>query len=133
MDACLVALLLYFLAPPGLVCLSDAEVASQETKDKAYEKWRSSLDFSFLEKPYAKCKMDKPTRALSAQEQCYISKLSARCSEADDCLVQCIGSGMNDKVGGGCWHLCFETKFDLSKWSEPKGWGVCTRASVIGS
>ena len=127
------ASLLYFLAPPSLACPNDAEVASQEAKDKAYEEWRRSLDFAFLEKSYAKCKIDKPKVALSAKEQCYISKLSVRCTEADDCLVQCIASGMNDKVGGGCWHLCFETKFDLSKWSKPKGWGTCTQASASGS
>jgi len=78
-----------------------------------------------MEMPYSKCNVGAVPRALSKKEQCCVSKLSTRCSAADDCLVQCIAKGMNDKVGGGCWHLCFETKFDLSKWSEPKGWSTC--------
>ena len=126
MDACLAASLFYFLVPSPLACPSDAEVLVQKSQDKAYEEWRGSLDFSFLEMPYAACKVTGETAAeLSVKERCYISKLSARCSQADDCLVQCIARGNNSKVGGGCWHVCFESKFDLSKWKETKAIAAC--------
>ena len=125
MSVCLATSLLYFLMPP-VGCPTQADVAVQQVQDKAYEEWRHSLDFSFLEAPYAACKSNAPHPAqLNSNERCLVRKLTTRCSAADDCLVQCISRGMNNKVGGGCWHLCFESKFSLSKWSEPKGWVEC--------
>lgn len=124
-SACLFASLLSFLAPTSSACSSEAEVEAQEKQHQAYLEWRESLDFSFLEMPYAQCRIDLPTPVLSFPEACYIAKLSARCTVADDCLVQCIAKGMNGKVGGGCWHLCFQAKFKLSEWNEPKAWSEC--------
>jgi hypothetical protein len=66
MSVCLIASLLYFLVPPPLVCPSEAEVVSQEAKDKAYEEWQHSLDFSFLEKPYASSQRPQKRRFLFA-------------------------------------------------------------------
>jgi len=103
-------------------------IAAEDASEKAYQDWLNSLDLSFLEAPYAACKVKtSSSQSLSPKENCLISKLSARCSAADDCLVQCIAKGNDGKVGGGCWHLCFAQKFNLWKWSKPKNMGVCSK------
>ncbi len=129
MSVCLATALLYFLTPP-IGCQTDAEIAAQKSQDKAYEEWRQSL-VGVLEAPYAACKttLTQPV-TLNSKERCLVRKLSARCSEADDCLVQCIARGLNGQIGGGCWHLCFESKFSLAEWSEPKGWAECKYLST---
>lgn len=124
-SACLLASLLYFLAPSSSACKDDVRARAQASQDRAYEDWRKSLDFGFLERPYAECRIGPVPHPLPVVEACYIAKLSRRCTEADDCLVQCLASGMNRKVAGGCWHLCFASRFELSSWSEPPGWGAC--------
>jgi hypothetical protein len=129
MSVCLVTSLLYFLTSP-IGCPTDQQIAVQKSEDQAYQEWRESVE-RILSASYASCKITAPRPAtLNSKERCLIQKLSARCSEADDCLVQCIASGMNGKVGGGCWHLCFDSKFSLPKWSEPKGWADCKYLST---
>jgi hypothetical protein len=136
---CLISALLYFLFPAEVACSPYTSSwawsawSSAYQDEAAYLQWRNSLDFSFLEMPYSKCKVASRPYKQSAREQCYVSKLSTRCSDADDCLVQCIANGINGKVGGGCWHVCFETKFDLSKWSAPKGMRYCDQLKGNGS
>jgi hypothetical protein len=121
--------LFLFLALAPWSCPSAAEVAAQDAKDKAHVGEVSAVDLSFLRAPYAACKLSKPfSPNLAPNAYCLIPVLSGRCSEADDCLFQCIARGNDSKIGGGCWHACFDTKFDLSKWSEPPGMHVCKRS-----
>ena len=128
MGLCLISSLLFFFVPP----MGCRTVAAEDAKEKAYQEWLHSLDFSFLEQPYAGCKVKGSfASSVSPAESCAISKLSARCSPADDCLVQCIASGNNGKVGGGCWHLCFDDKFVLSEWHIPQGFDACRKLGRI--
>jgi len=80
----------------------------------------------FLLQPYNHCKA-KPAAGiqLTEKEACQIDKLKNRCTPADDCLTACLASGQGREVGGGCWHLCFDNKFDLSKWTSPTGISQC--------
>lgn len=130
MIGCLFTAALSFLLPVG--CSLDVELAKDVAEERAYEEWRRSLDFSFLGQPYAACKLKAPLSAsVTPAESCAVSALSKRCSAPDDCLVQCIARGNNGKVGGGCWHLCFETQFNLSAWHEPKQFNACRQLGRI--
>jgi hypothetical protein len=83
-------------------------------------------DLSFLAQPNNHCKVStSAVTALSPANKCMLKSLSARCTPADDCLVQCLVSKDGPHIGGGCWHACFETKFNLSSWSEPQGAAKC--------
>lgn len=80
----------------------------------------------FLSNPFNHCSASPPKGiVLTPREGCLIEKLSVRCDMADDCLVSCIASGQEREVGGGCWHICFEAKNDLSKWRPPVGMDSC--------
>ncbi len=83
-------------------------------------------NMAFMEQPFNHCKTQPASGIqLTEREVCQIGKLKRRCTLADDCLVACLASGQGRQVGGGCWHICFETKFDLSKWTSPTGLSWC--------
>ena len=83
-------------------------------------------DMAFLAQPFNHCKTGPASGVrLTEKEVCQIDKLKGRCTPADDCLVACLASGQGRQVGGGCWHICFQTKFDLSKWASPTGLSRC--------
>ena len=112
----------YFIVPLISSFMLVTAFASAQTADEQAIRKAEKV----LAAPYAKCKVTKPLRpSLSSKDRCLISKLSARCSKADDCLVQCVANGLNGAIGGSCWHLCFDYKFDLPSWTEPKGIGTC--------
>lgn len=83
-------------------------------------------DQNFLNAPFNSCRSLPPENLqLTARELCLVDKLKARCSVADDCLVSCIVSGKGREIGGGCWHICFQERNDLSSWNEPDGFRDC--------
>lgn len=89
-------------------------------------------DLIFLDRPFSNCSVNqKELTALTPLEKCWIEKLSARCNPADDCLVSCLASTKARDLGGGCWHVCFEVKFPISKWSEPKDSDVCRKLGNV--
>ena len=49
----------------------------------------------------------KARRPLTELEKCQIKVLSRDCTPAADCLVTCQSSPDGYKVGGGCYHICF--------------------------
>ncbi|MFC5491373.1 hypothetical protein [Dokdonella soli] len=85
-----------------------------------------SPKLDFLNQQFNHCKaLPAEGVSLTSRESCLIEKLRERCDIADDCLVSCIASGQGREVGGGCWHICFEVKNDLSKWKPPQGMDSC--------
>lgn len=89
-------------------------------------------DFSFLDRPYSQCKYNASESApLTAAETCWIEKLSKRCAPSDDCLVACLASAQARGIGGGCWHVCFATKFLLREWREPEGSDCCRKLGRV--
>ena len=89
-------------------------------------------DESYLDRPFNSCKA-KPTNSvqLTPAEKCWSKELAARCSAADDCLVSCIASGVARDLGGGCWHSCFQVKFNLSQWQPPGGAEACRKLGHV--
>jgi len=86
-------------------------------------------DVGFLDLSFGSCRADPGYGIrVTSEESCMITKLKTRCSAADDCLAQCLARGVGRHVGGGCAHLCFDTKFDLSKWTAPAGFDECVHA-----
>ena len=89
-------------------------------------------DLSFVGEPYKSCKVAPAAiAALTPPNKCMLHILAARCTPADDCLVQCLVSRDGPQIGGGCWHACFETKFNLAKWSEPPKAAQCHKLGPI--
>jgi len=120
----LLAILAIFAGSSSVGSALDGQV-----KDVPYE---SAPDMSFLNQPYNQCKVTpKELSPLNPAEKCWIGKLSARCSSADDCLVACLASMKARDLGGGCWHTCFQVKYPISKWTEPKGADSCRKLGKV--
>ena len=89
---------------------------------------RSPPDLSFIDLPFQHCHVPpSKVAALPPADKCMLKSLTARCTQSDDCLVQCLVSKDGPQIGGGCWHACFETKFNLAKWSPPSGAERCRK------
>ena len=58
-------------------------------------------------KTYQSCAAT-PRRELTDLDKCEIKALSRDCTPAADCLVTCQSSPDGYKVGGGCYHICFD-------------------------
>ena len=126
----LMALFLFFST------LGAAQAAPDTTGAEKEKEWAKVVQSAgdLLSEPYLACKVPREVGVtLTAKESCLVSQLSPRCSKADDCLVQCISRGVGRAIGGGCWHLCFDSKFSLSDWHGPKGIDACWDLPDSGS
>lgn len=59
-----------------------------------------------------------PTRKeLNESERCAIDLWKKNCTRASDCLITCTSSPDGEKIGGGCFHICFSPATGL-KWED---------------
>ena len=115
------------IAVLAIFCPVDPWAVAQSSRNVAGDA-PAPPDLSFLNLPFKSCKVQPAlVAALSSADKCMIKSLSARCIPAGDCLVQCLVSKDGPLLGGGCWHACFETKFNLMKWSPPAGAEQCRK------
>jgi hypothetical protein len=56
-------------------------------------------------------------RELSVSDKCVIDSLKKNCTRAADCMVTCISSPDGERVGGGCFHICFSDATGIS-WKD---------------
>ncbi|MFD2168295.1 hypothetical protein ACFSJY_18705 [Thalassotalea euphylliae] len=49
-----------------------------------------------------------PTEKLKNNKElsCVVSKIANRCNKIDDCYSYCLATDLDEKVGGGCAHIC---------------------------
>ena len=120
-------MLVILTACTGSTCIGGG--VDSQVKDVPYE---PAPDTSFLNQPYNNCKVTpKELIPLTPAEKCWVEKLSARCTPADDCLVACLASTKARDLGGGCWHTCFQVKYPISKWTEPTGADSCRKLGKV--
>ena len=94
---------------------SEPETLATTERQKIVEARSRPMDYGDLTR-YNACKA-APRRALTQSDVCAIDLLSQDCTPAADCLVTCESSPDGNKVGGGCWHVCF-SPVTGHKWSS---------------
>ena len=64
---------------------------------------------------------------LTEYDRCIIRALRDRRTPEDDCLADCFESGRGQRIGGGCYHVCFAHKSgrNIATWRDPEGWQAC--------
>ena len=89
-----------------------------EDLDAQLVKMKSELDGSCSYTPTDKLKSDKKL-------SCIVSKIANRCNKIDDCYSYCLATELNEKVGGGCAHICNYS--NKQEWNLPQEVKACTK------